>query len=62
MKLFLMVLGMVFVIEGAPYFISPEKWKALIAMILEMDGRSLRIIGFGMMVFGIFLIYLGKNL
>ena len=62
MKLFLMVIGMVFVIEGFPFFISPGKWKEAISYILEMDSRTLRIVGFGMMAFGILLIYIGKDL
>jgi uncharacterized protein len=60
MKLFLMVIGMVFIIEGFPYFISPEKWKVAVTFILHVDNRTLRIIGLGMMAVGILLIYLGK--
>jgi uncharacterized protein len=62
MKLFLMVMGMVFVVEGLPYFISPERWKEAISYILKMDYKTLRAVGLGMMIFGILLIYLGKNL
>ncbi|MBU1626154.1 DUF2065 domain-containing protein [bacterium] len=62
MKLFLMVMGMVFIIEGFPYFISPEKWKEAVAYILKVEGKTLRLVGLGMMVLGIILIYLGKYL
>jgi uncharacterized protein len=55
-----MVIGMVFIIEGFPYFISPEKWKEAVTFILQVDNRTLRIIGFGMIFLGILLIYLGK--
>jgi len=62
MKLFLMVIGMVFIVEGFPFFISPDKWKEAIVYILRIDNRILRLIGLGMMLFGILLIYIGRDL
>ena len=40
MKYFLCVLGMVFIIEGLPYFIFPEKLKIYLAKIITMPESN----------------------
>jgi uncharacterized protein YjeT (DUF2065 family) len=60
MKFFLCVIGMVMIIEGLPWFASPDKMKNLLTMLSEQPDRSLRILGFVMMLLGLGLIWFGK--
>ena len=61
MEYFLCVLGMVFVIEGLPYFAFPHKVKSYIMKLQEMPDSTLRILGFCAIVTGLILIYFGRN-
>ena len=58
LKLLLSVLGIVFIIEGLPYLLFPSRMKEMIKYILESDDRLLRIIGVGLVVLGMTLIFL----
>lgn len=60
MKFFLCVLGMVMIIEGLPYFGFPDRMKAMMRVILELPDDSLRKFGFGLMMAGLVLVYLGN--
>ncbi len=60
MKYFLCVLGMVFIVEGIPYFAFPEKLKIYLAKMLELPDASLRIMGLAAMVVGLVLVYFGN--
>ena len=60
MKYFLCVIGMVFIIEGIPYFAFPEKVKIYLSKLLEIRDGTLRIFGFSAIVAGLILIYLGR--
>ena len=46
MKLFLLVLSMVLIIEGLPYFIFPEKMQNFLKILSEVEQNSLRKYGF----------------
>ena len=61
MKLFLMVIGMVFFVEGLPYFISPKRMRQFIAQMQELPDEQLRFFGFLAMAVGLFITYLGKK-
>ena len=61
MEYFLCVLGLVFVIEGLPYFAFPEKIKTYLQKIMEMPASNLRIIGFTAITLGLLLIYVGRR-
>ncbi len=50
--------ALVFIIEGALPFISPNRWRNMLAMVEEMDNRVIRNIGLGSMLFGVVLLYL----
>ena len=50
--------ALVFIIEGAFPFISPNRWRNMLAMVEEMDNRVIRNIGLGSMLFGVLLLYL----
>ncbi|MEM1404214.1 MAG: DUF2065 domain-containing protein [Pseudomonadota bacterium] len=55
---FPVALALVFVIEGMMPFISPRRWRSMIATVAQLDDQSIRRFGLGSMVFGIFLLYL----
>lgn len=49
------------IVEGLPYFAFPEKMKFWIQKVLDMPDRSLRKLGFVLMLLGLLLIYIGKR-
>ena len=61
MKYFLCVLGMVFILEGLPYFIFPHKIKDYLSMLLGMPDSTLRFMGILAIVTGLFLLYFGRT-
>lgn len=61
MKYFLCVLGMVFVVEGLPYFAFPDKLKRYLLRLAEIPDPHLRILGFAAMGIGLLLVYLGTS-
>lgn len=50
-------LALVLVIEGIMPFVAPDKWKAMLAQVLQLDDRTLRIFGGVLMVTGIVVLY-----
>jgi uncharacterized protein YjeT (DUF2065 family) len=61
MKDLLCVLGLVILLEGLPYFLSPAGMKRLMEAIPRIPDRSLRIWGLVAMVFGLLLVYIGRQ-
>jgi len=61
MEFFLCVLGMVFIIEGIPYFLFPLKWKQLLLKVDEMSESWLRLMGLISILIGLAIVYLGKR-
>lgn len=62
MDYFLCVLGMVFIVEGMPYFIFPGKIKAYLLKVAEMPDSTLRFLGFAAILAGLLLVYIGTEL
>jgi len=54
-RYFLSLLGMVMVIEGIPYFISPGRMKKFLARVSEFTDSSLRIYGMIIIICGLIL-------
>ena len=50
-------IALVFIIEGLIPFISPGRWRNMLAMVEQMDDRVIRNIGLGSMLFGLVLLY-----
>ena len=50
-------IALVFIVEGMLPFISPNRWRAMLAMAAQMDDRIIRNIGLGSMLFGVFILY-----
>jgi len=61
MKFFLCVIGMVFIIEGLPYFAFPERIKVYLAKMAEAPDSSLRIMGLAAIIAGLVLVYFGRT-
>ncbi len=51
-------LALVFIIEGMLPFISPGRWRVMIATVAQMEDRVIRNFGLGSMLFGLLLLYL----
>ena len=49
--------ALVFIIEGAVPFVSPRRWRTMLAVAEQMDDRVIRGIGLGCMLFGVVLLY-----
>jgi len=58
MKYFLSVLGLVLIIEGIPYFASPDKMKQLMLKLPLIPSKYLRLFGLTAVTTGLLLIYL----
>ena len=61
MKFFLCVIGMVFIVEGLPYFAFPERIKVYLAKMAEISPSSLRIMGLAAIITGLVLVYFGRT-
>ena len=51
-------LALVLIIEGAMPFISPNRWRNMLAIVAQMDDRVIRNIGLGSMLLGVIMLYL----
>jgi uncharacterized protein YjeT (DUF2065 family) len=51
-------IALVFIVEGMLPFISPNRWRAMLAMVAQMDDRTIRNIGLASMLFGVVILYL----
>jgi uncharacterized protein YjeT (DUF2065 family) len=51
-------IGLVFIVEGMLPFISPNRWRTMLAMAEQMDDRMIRSVGLGCMLFGVVILYL----
>jgi uncharacterized protein YjeT (DUF2065 family) len=49
-------LCLVLVLEGLFLFAAPDAWKRMAEQMRQIDGRSLRMIGAGMVVAGLILL------
>ncbi|MBN2645292.1 MAG: DUF2065 domain-containing protein [Desulfuromonadaceae bacterium] len=57
MKFFWTVIGVVMVLEGVPWFLSPSGVKRMIVQFLPVRERSLRLMGFVLMLTGLVTVY-----
>lgn len=61
MRFLLCVLGMVFIIEGLPYFTFPEKIKVYLMKLADLPETTLRISGLLAIIAGVILVYFGRS-
>jgi len=57
----LIVLGVVLIVEGIPWFLSPRGTKRMLSELFRMNDQSLRGIGLFSMLIGLLLIYLVRS-
>ncbi len=50
-------IALVFIVEVVIPFISPKRWRTMLAIAEQMDDRMIRNIGLGSMLFGVGLLY-----
>ena len=62
MSLFICAVGLVMIFEGIPYFCYPDKVKSFADKISAIEDGTLRFIGFGLILVGLAIVYLGKNI
>ena len=51
-------IALVLIIEGALPFISPNRWRNMLAVVAELDDRVIRNVGLVSMLLGVLLLYL----
>nr|WP_320116334.1 DUF2065 domain-containing protein [uncultured Desulfuromonas sp.] len=57
MKFFWCVVGVVLVIEGIPWFLSPQGLKRMLVQMLPVPERTLRMMGLLLMLGGLLIVY-----
>ena len=62
MEFFVTALGLMMIFEGIPYFCFPNQVKALARKIPELPDATLRVIGFFIMILGLGVVFIGRNL
>ena len=50
-------IALVFIIEGLIPFLSPGRWRNMLAVAEQLDDRVIRNFGLGSMLFGLFVLY-----
>jgi hypothetical protein len=52
---------MVFILEGLPYFVVPDKIKAYLTKLLDTPDSTLRVFGLLAMLTGLIFLYIGRT-
>ena len=55
------ILGVILIIEGMPWFLSPRGTKRMLNELSQLNDQALRGIGLFFMFAGLLLVYLVKN-
>ncbi len=61
LSFFLCVLGVAFILEGLPSFIWSENMPKLLFLLAQQPPKIFRVLGFFIILFGLFLVFLGKR-
>jgi uncharacterized protein YjeT (DUF2065 family) len=61
MDFLLVVIGVVMIVEGIPWFLAPGGYKRLLLQLLPMADNMLRVIGLTFMLCGLLLVYLVRG-
>jgi uncharacterized protein YjeT (DUF2065 family) len=57
----IIVLGVVLIVEGIPWFLSPRRTKRILSELFRMNDNSLRVLGLVFMLVGLLFVYLAKH-
>jgi len=55
------VFGVVLIMEGMPWFLSPRGTKRMLSDIFRMTDNSLRVLGLLFMLAGLLIVYIAKH-
>lgn len=58
MKFLLSVFGVILVLEGIPWFLSPPAMKAMLRQLVTLPDATLRLLGAALMFGGLSVVYL----
>lgn len=61
MDYLVVTIGMVMIVEGIPWFLSPGGYKRMLLQLLPVADGLLRLLGFAMMLGGLLLVYAVKH-
>ena len=61
MDFIVVVLGVVMIVEGVPWFLAPGGYKRLLMQLLPMEDSFLRLFGLALMLGGLLLVYMGRG-
>ena len=61
MDFLLTVIGVVMIVEGIPWFLSPGGYKRLLLQLLPMSDAALRGCGLALMLGGLLTVYLVRG-
>ncbi len=59
-KLLAMVLGLVLIVEGLPYFLFPERITSVLRQLEELGPGRLRSLGLAALLAGVALLVIGR--
>lgn len=57
----MVVLGVVMIVEGIPWFLAPGGYKRLLLQLLPMGDTLLRVLGLALMLGGLSLVYMVRG-
>ncbi len=57
-QVFPVAVALVFIIEGVLPFLSPGRWRGMLATVVLLDDATIRRFGLGSMLFGLGVLYL----
>ncbi|NIQ11811.1 MAG: DUF2065 domain-containing protein [Gammaproteobacteria bacterium] len=60
-KSLLVISGIVLIVEGIPWFLSPRGTKRMLSELFHMADQGLRSLGLLFMLAGLVLVYFGKH-
>lgn len=60
-ELLIVVLGVVLIVEGMPWFLSPRRTRRMLSELFQMNDSALRAIGLAFMLAGLLLVYLARK-
>ncbi len=61
MDFLLVVIGVVMIVEGIPWFLSPGTYKRMLLRLLPVNDAGLRLLGLAFMLGGLLLVYLVRG-
>jgi len=61
MDFLLVIIGVVMIVEGIPWFLSPGAYKRLLLRLLPVNDATLRLLGLAFMLTGLMLVYLVRG-